>query len=191
MKQLTNQWDKPSLILHSGFATAVVVQLALSLIMHRPYVGRVLPAYQANAFRAHMFVGLSITVLVFLYWLWVMFARRDTLQHLFPWHRRGLQQIKHDLMECLRLRLPNQHVRGGLSGFVQGLGLSLVTLVGSCGTVLFFTLPQTKSMSPIVHFVKETHEYLAYWVWWYVIGHGGMAIVHGVKNWLKRTPSAR
>lgn len=171
------RWDIVSLILHIGFGLTVAFQLISSLIMHRPYQGRVIPAYTANAFILHSYIGLLATAFVIAYWIWVLGFRREKLQHLFPWTLSGWKKTGRDLYCFCRFRFPESNI-GGLAGLIHGLGLILVTIVGIIGTTLFFTLPDTKAVSPFVHTVKEAHEFLAYWVWWYFIGHALMAVLH-------------
>jgi len=175
--QEQKRWDIVSFVLHFGFGLAISFQLFASLIMHRPYHGRVISGYSANAFILHRYVGLVAMCFVLAYWVWVLGFRRDTLRHLFPWGRAGWQKTRRDLACLSRFRLPGNS-RGGLPGLMHGLGLLLVTAVGLIGTFLFFTLPDTKSLPPLIHTIKETHEYLAYWIWWYLVGHSLMVLLH-------------
>ncbi len=173
------QWDKPRLYLHLTFAACVLIQLLSSLEMRRPYLGRIITPLQSTAFSVHMYSGVLATLLVLSYWLWILKRNRSLLYHLFPWiTRSGLQDIAGDIRGLLRLHLPNPALAGGLPGFIQGLGLLLVTWVGLLGTFLFFSLPKTQELAPWLSLIKETHGTFAWWMWWYVGGHGGMAIVH-------------
>lgn len=179
--QKTKRWDIVSFILHLGIGLAVSLQLFTSLIMHRPYHGRVIPAYTANAFTLHRYIGLVAIGFLLAYWIWVLVFRRDKLSHLFPWSRLGWQKIRSDVACLCRFRLPENNI-GGLPGLVHGLGLLLITAVGLIGTFLFFTLPDTKSMPPLIHTIKETHQYFAYWIWWYLVGHSFMALLHWIRD---------
>ena len=175
------RWDVVSFILHFGFGLSIACQLSSSLIMHRPYEGRVIPTYTANAFILHSYIGLVATSFVLAYWIWVFGFRREKIKHLFPWGRSGWKKTKSDFLCMCRLRLPEDN-DGGLAGLIHGFGLLLVSAVGILGTTLFFTLPNTKSVPALIGLIAETHAYLAYWIWWYIIGHSLMAVIHGIHS---------
>lgn len=175
----TYQWDKVRLCLHFAFASCVIIQLLSSLEMRRPYRGHDITTFEATAFRIHSYSGVTATLLVLAYWFWIIFYSRQTLKHLFPFlSHEGLKEILSDLIGLLHFKLPNAALAGGLPGFVQGLGLLLVSFVGLCGSFLFFTLPDTHSVPPLIDLVKETHGFFAPWMWWYLGGHLGMATLH-------------
>ena len=170
--------SKTTFYLHFGIAFGVVSQLLISLIMHRPYLGRVLPHYQATAFSIHRYLGVFTTVLLLSYWVWVLGFQRLKLRKLFPLGRQQLKQLRVDLKTLLRGRLIVDTTHAVLPGLIQGAGLLLLTAVGLLGCTLFVALPHTETMAPWIHLIKETHKYLSFGVWAFVIGHGGMGVSH-------------
>lgn len=164
-------------VLHGLFATAIVCQLFSSFTMKTPAFSRFIGLAQGDAFFLHKTIGLLAFAFVVCYWIWVFKWRRDKLRHLFPWRRQDFVIIFADI-RCLLRRQLVRHESGGLAGFVHGLGLLLVTLVGLCGVYLYIFLPQKNIMPAVLHFIKETHGNFAYFIWWYAIGHTLMAIWH-------------
>lgn len=178
------RWDKVSYFLHMCFASTIVFQLLISLIMHRPYLNRVIPAYSGFAFQLHAYVGLLSTFIIALYWVWILCFRPQKLSRLFPWKKPDRLCLIKDIKLLSHFKLPKADIDGRscLAGLIHGAGLLLVSCVGLLGVTLFFTLPNTKALPTSVYLIKETHEILAYWLWWYLAGHGGMALVH----WISR-----
>jgi len=74
--------------------------------------------------------------------------------------------------------LPKGGVRGGLPGFIHGLGLLIVTGMAITGGILFFIMPESGEFTGVVELVAESHEVIATLVWLYWGGHGATALIH-------------
>jgi len=178
---VTKAKDPVSRWLHVGFATAILCQLLTSWIMHSPTHRDALP-YQMDAYKLHQYIGLAATAFVVLFWSWILFFRHDRLKQLFPWKKSQWPAIYEDLNRLVHLKLPLRPEGGGLAGLVHGLGLMLVSVVGFLGVCLFIFIQRHQLNLSFPSFVKETHKTFAYWIWWYVAGHGIMAIWHKLKG---------
>lgn len=99
-----------------------------------------------------------------LHWLWSLSDRVDgaSLRVLFPWSKRGRQNVLEDLMVLRRLRLPLRD-RGepGLAGLVHGLGLLCVSGMAVTGSIIFSLLGPSGFQWPAMLTLLDVHAYLA------------------------------
>jgi hypothetical protein len=99
---------------------------------------------------------------------------RHGFAYFFPYLRNDFNQIRKDLQLLKRFELP-QPGAGGLATVVEGLGmgaLMLVVLSGFCWFLAWRFMPQW------AHSLKDLHEALTGLIQAYVIGHGGMGLLH-------------
>jgi len=176
MKNTT--WSLPTKWLHLGLVLTVTLQLLISLVM-------VAPDHQGGqwgkmAFELHEIVGLTALGIVVLHWIWSIMehVKGGGLGHLFPWRADARQQVINELKGLRHGKLPAGGKRGGLSGFIHGLGLLVVTAIAITGGFLFILFPETGEPGVLAEGFAELHEALASLVWAYWLGHGGMAMLH-------------
>ena len=102
------------------------------------------------------------------------------LKYFFPSLWGDLAQLKADVQTLAARKLP-EAAPGGLPAIVQGLGLGLlnVTLLSGLGWFLL-----VRDGSGWAHSAIELHEALTSLVVVYVIGHGGMGLLH-MALWLR------
>lgn len=174
-------YDRFTRILHLFIAAGMVVQMIISLVMVYPKPGR-----QSDTFYAfHETWGHMLLVLLLIHWIWCMVRSGNiTFSLLFPWlswprYRAIQEDIKRYVAHARQFRLPNSTQQASpLASAVQGLGLSVATLLGVSGTIIFFAMAKNGAMIGWVHDVKEAHETLGSLMWVYLVVHATMGILH-------------
>ncbi len=175
LEKKESAWSLTIRWLHFGLAVSVTLQLFLSLVMEEPGEAE---GVEAWAFMAHELFGLTAFSFALLHWPWLLTGHDGGLGRLFPWDRRGMRTVVADLVSLLRLRLPAGGPRPGLPALVEGAGLTLVTLQGAVGFVIFVLSPPQGEIPEAFEWLGEIHEALGSLIWIYWFGHGGMALAH-------------
>lgn len=174
----SEKWSIQTRWLHIGLAITVTLQLFISLIMEPPDEESASELARA-AFEAHEIVGITVFIIVLAHWGWSLASRADGgLSRLFPWTGSAWAEVKSDIALVLKGRLPDGGPRGGLPGFVHGLGLLAVTTMAATGAVLFFIFPESGEPGDTVEFFAGIHEFIATFVWVYWGGHVALALFH-------------
>lgn len=121
---------------------------------------------------AHISVGLSLVV------LGLVFAAVELSKHgfsyFFPYLSGDFTQLIADLGRLRSLQLPEVSP-GGLAAIIQGLGLGALLLVALSGATWFGFW---WNGSALAGDVVEIHELLTGLIEAYMVGHGGMGIIH-------------
>ena len=177
-------------ILHVLFGTMMVFQLISEELMKRPKLvdgaPRVRSDEQVLFFDLHEWFGITLLIIVALR-LSLLLGNPEEVQRLFPFvsveRMRGLivelKEIPSWFAGKLRPPSDDDHI----SGLVHGLGLLLGLVLGLTGTSRVVGMdPVNGTMDEFVHAMKETHEVLGELLWYYVIGHVAMALVHQLKG---------
>src|SRR3569623_2298145 len=174
----SGKWSVQTRLLHIGLAVTASLQRAFSLIMSPPDK-ETATACARTAFVAHEVGGMSALAIVLMHWFWSGVGRAEGGRaHLFPWTGAAWARVKGDIGLLIRGRLPDDGPRGGLPGFVHGLGLLAVTGMVITGAVVFFIYPDTGMPSDTVEAIAEVHEFIANFVWVYWGGHIALALFH-------------
>ena len=172
------KWSIQTRWLHVGMALTVSLQLAISLIMEAPDEESASQLARA-AFEAHEAVGMAALLIVLAHWIWSLSSQVDGgLARLFPWSGSGWVEVKTDIGQVMKGQLPEGGSRGGLPGFVHGLGFLAVTGMVLTGAVLFFIFPETGKPNATVEFFAGIHEFIATFVWIYWGGHIALGVLH-------------
>lgn len=176
-----NNWSLPTRFLHIGLVLTVSAQLFISLVMSAPdHKGT---AFSKMAFEAHEIVGLTALAIVLLHWLWSIFSHADGgLSHLFPMNKNDRDRLVKEVKDLKKGQLPETGKKGGLVGFIHGLGLLAVTGIAITGGFLFILFPETGEPGALAEAFAELHEGIAALVWTYWVAHGGMALIHQVQG---------
>ncbi len=176
-------------VLHALVAAAVLHQLATSLFFDpRQY------SFGITLRWTHDRVGLVATVLLSLFWLWVL-VRGDQprLAGLFPWlSPRRLKRVAADCRDLVRgiprLRLNAERHYPDLAAAVQGMGLLLASILALSGTYIhFFGMPTL--VPPIgIRRALTVHLAVADLIWIFIVGHATIAVIRFVAGNIRRSP---
>jgi cytochrome b561 len=161
-------------LLHLVLLVAIVHQLLNSEFMRRPLPGDP----PSVLYVMHEYIGLTSFGVVLAFWVWTLARRGETrLDTLFPWlfparMRAIFIAITSAAAELRDVELL-ERVGGILAGAVHGLGLLVATGMAVTGTVYYFEIT-----TPLAHQALELHRLMANLMWAYLIGHGGVAVLH-------------
>jgi len=103
-----------------------------------------------------------------------LLLKEHGFKYFFPYLFGTFEQVKNDIDTLKRLELPEPD-DGGLATIVQGLGLGALFLALLSGLAWFIAW---KYNIPWSHSIKELHESLVGLIEFYIIGHGGMGLMH-------------
>ncbi len=120
----------------------------------------------------HIITGLTLLPVALLFAVLVL--REHNLRYFFPYIFGDFKQVKSDLAALKNLRLPEPEA-GGLAAVVKGLGLGALLLTLLAGLIWFLAWRQNAVWT---HNAKEIHEFFAQIVELYIVGHGGMGLLH-------------
>jgi len=120
----------------------------------------------------HILPGLALAVIATIFVSIELF--RHGLKYFCPYLWGDLSQLKTDLRTLASRRLP-ETASGGLPAIIQGLGLGALSLTLLSGLTWFLLV---QAGSGLAHAAIELHETLTGLVIVYVIGHGGMGVLH-------------
>ena len=181
-------YDRVVRWLHAGMALAVVIQMLSSLVMQVPQPGRMPLEPQHAFFLIHEASGLTLVTLLVLHWLWALTGHvAGGWGHLFPWFSRARLQALLAALKALPTWLRDssavdEEVMYPLVGAVHGLGLLTVTAMALTGATMVLTMAPDGAMGTLLHAVRWVHEFVANFMWAYVIGHVAMAVLHQVRG---------
>lgn len=168
------QWNKTSLVLHFIVAVAVCVQLLTSLGLGYG------TWWSHDIFLVHMVSGSVALIAVFVFLVWKLVGPQGGFLKIYPWlSAEGWRMIGEDMKLLRTVKIPVRATGGGLAGVVQGLGLLLILAVAALGASWYYLgyanhVISAASASRLLH----AHTTLAPWVWVYLGGHAGMAVLH-------------
>ena len=182
------KYDRTTRWLHAGLALTVVIQLASSQLMVVPHPGRAPVAFGNALFLVHRWSGITVVGLLLLHWLWQLGGHLSNgWGHLFPWFSaRRMQRLMDDLKALpgwLRNGFPDQQKETlPMAGAIHGLGLLAVSGMAVTGGTIFFAMGPDGGMAPWVHTVAEIHSFIAGFMWAYLFGHAGIALLHQLRE---------
>lgn len=172
------RWSLATRVLHLSMVITVSAQLALSLIMAPPNEENA-SILASTAFEAHEAFGVAALLIVLAHWLWMLIKQTDGgIANLFPWFGKAREEVINDVKALLKGQLPQGGVRGGLPGFIHGMGFLAVTGIAISGGLLFVLLPENGPFPGSVKFLAETHEFFGPLVWTYWGAHSAVALLH-------------
>ena len=176
-------FQKPSLrMIHALVVGFVILQLLSSTLMHVSPAGHVsdvpLP-WLASWY--HLLAGLVTVVLACL--LTESSLTQWGFRHFFPYLWGDTAQLKQDILASLHLKMFPPRPKG-LAATVQGLGLGALALVALSGLIWFLLWLWASPTAAAT--AREVHKSLSGLVELYLLGHGGMALLHFVM-WQRKT----
>lgn len=178
------KYDRTTRWLHAGIALTVVVQLLSSLLMVVPAPGHVPTEPGDFLFQVHRLSGITVVCLLLLHWLWQLGGHvKNGWGHLFPWFsKQRMRRLTGDLKslpDWIRKGFPDQTAETlPLAGAVHGLGLLAVSGMAVTGGIIFFAMSPNGGMALWVVSLAEVHSFIANFVWAYLCGHVGIALLH-------------
>lgn len=129
---------------------------------------------------AHFIIGLLLVPLAIIFYFVAL--KVHGFRYFYPYLYGDLSQIKADFKELTHLRLPETH-SGGIATSVQGLGLGalmLVVLSGLWWFILWYT------GSDFAGTIRDVHKALTNLVGLYLIGHGGLGVIHILVTFMQK-----
>ena len=183
-------YTKINRILHALFALMMVVQLIDEAFMKRPKLVDGAPRMRSDEqiffFDMHEWIGVILLVVVGLRFM-MMLGNPEEVKRLFPFlSAERMKGVIADIKEIPgwftgKLKAPGDD--DYLAGLVHGLGLLLGLALGLTGTAMFVGMdPINGTMNEFVHQLKEIHEILGELLFYYVIGHVAMVVLHQIKG---------
>jgi Prokaryotic cytochrome b561 len=166
-----------SRILHLLLLSIVISQLFGSQFMEKPSAGETADW----PFVLHEWVGMAGFVILALFWLWTCLRRgsETSPKRLVPWlsasgWRDLLADVKRTAGDIVTRSAPRH--TAALASAVHGLGLLAASAMAISGAAYFLFLAGTHMGA----LVLELHKLVANFMWTYLIGHAGMAIIHAM-----------
>jgi len=180
------KFNRTARLLHLYMMLTVLIQLASEQLMKVPKPGETVRPVEAIFFTIHEWNGFIVLAIAAFYLMYLTNDRGDW-ERLFPWMSasgcKGLwQEIRVDIPGWLQGRLKEAEEARYIAGTVHGLGILLVTGLGSTGIMIFMGLASSGEMSEDIKLLRELHEWLGTLIWVYLFGHAGMAIIHQLKG---------
>lgn len=163
--------------LHALLGLAVIHQLIISNFMQAPLDGKV----ENLAFEMHESIGLTTLGIVGCFWLWVLVRQVDTsISSLIPWFSAKKRSVVVSDFKILAQALLKRDLSGvpaesALASAIHGLGLLAVLAAAATGGGWMFFEESNKD---VAESIIEAHEMITAFVWAYLIGHAGFAVVH-------------
>ncbi len=160
-------------VTHYAVMLFVLSQIVVSNFMEISDDGKI-----SNHFLAYYGTWVHIITGLFLVLVATVFIvvelKKHGLVYFYPWLYGDLSRFKLDLQQLKSLELPAVSAKG-LVAIVQGLGLGALFLVVFSGLSWFILWSYH---SPLADYVKEIHESLTALIEAYIIGHGGIGVIH-------------
>lgn len=127
----------------------------------------------------HMWGGASAAALMLL--LTGLSLKHRGLKYFYPYLWGDISQLWRDVRASLRFKLVPPSP-GGLGAVLQGLGLVALWLTAVSGLLWFALWQADVTAAPAL---RTAHGWLAWLMVLYVIGHGGMELVHFI-DWQRK-----
>jgi cytochrome b561 len=129
----------------------------------------------------HVRIGYGVAFFLLCQWFLLSFKRyKPVREHVFPYHLEGRKCIAADLHLLMQGKLPPTGCRSGASGLVEGLGILLLTWMALTGLIFHFGAVYGVDKTSLMLLIRNIHNFFSFFVWVFVIGHGGMAVVHRI-----------
>lgn len=161
------------LVLHITILTLVLIQILVSDFMGFNDVGEISQnSIDFYGTWTHIIIGLSLIPITLLFI--AVEIKTHGFKHFFPYIFRDFSQLKIDLSQLLKFKIPEVKTRG-LGAIIEGLGLGALFLVLLSGASWYLSWNVNGAWT---HNIKEIHELLTGLVQAYIIGHGCMGLIH-------------
>jgi cytochrome b561 len=163
-----------------GITLLVMAQLATSQFMTAPGKDR----NEDILFEIHEYTGIVTFALVFGFWVYTLLRSRGTRSDLlFPWfsveaRKAVVEDVGNYLRAMSKLKLPKHAERAPLASAIHGLGILLIVAMASTGVMWFTAIKIGEAATGWADGARELHELFSSFVWAYLVGHAGIALVN-------------
>lgn len=159
--------------LHIVVLLTVISQITVSNFMGFARTGEISRyALKFYATWTHITTGLTLLPIASVFVLFLM--QEHGFRNFFPYFFGDYSQLTNDINKLRKGGLPDPEP-GGLAAIVEGLGLCALFSVLLSGLTWFLAWKYDASWS---HYIKQLHKYLTTLIEIYIVGHGGMGLVH-------------
>lgn len=168
------QFQPPAVrILHGIVLVLVLIQMVSSNLIRFDAAGQVVggPAFYLGTW-THIATGLLL-VPIGMAFVVLEIVRHD-VRYFFPYLFGEFSQLKADIDDLKSRRLPEAKP-GSLAAIVQGLGLGALGLTLAAGLIWFLLWQMGSGWAEAA---KSLHAGLTGLVQAYVVGHGGLGLLH-------------
>lgn len=164
---------QPPLIrfIHITILSLVISQIIVSNFMGFTHAGAIRPDDVYGTW-IHIITGLLLIPLMLLFV--VIELRVHGFKHFFPYLFGEFEQLKADFAQLRTKQLPEAEPYG-IAAVIQGLGLGAMILVLASGAIWFSAWNLGYDWA---HEVRDIHKALTGLVEAYIVGHGGMGVLH-------------
>ncbi|KJF92360.1 cytochrome b/b6 domain-containing protein [Photobacterium angustum] len=159
--------------IHTSLVALVILQILNSNLMSMTHAGKIEGGVFSTLFLwVHIILGI-LTVVVTLAMISYMLVKQSFRQF-FPYLFGDNAVLFDDLKQLRHGKLPEPREKG-LGNIIQGLGIGALILIE---TAALLWLALWLSHSPYANDAREIHKSLTGLIEAYLIGHGGMALLH-------------
>ena len=161
--------------LHYSILLLVLLQIVLSNFIEindEGEIGQNIIEYYSTW--AHISVGLLLVVLALAFAFAMVELSKHGFSYFYPYLSGDITQLTSDLKKMKSLKIPEASPKG-LAAVVQGLGIGALLLVALSGATWFILWSYNYVLASDA---KEFHELLTGLIEAYVVGHGGMGLIH-------------
>jgi len=159
--------------LHYSILVLVLLQIIISNFIEvsdKGIIGHSIIEYYSTWI--HVGVGLLLVLLALVFTA-VELSKHGFL-YFYPYLSGDFSQLTKDLRTLISFKMPESSPKG-IAPIIQGLGLGALVLVAISGAtwIILWTYDL-----PLTNDAKELHKLLTGLIEAYVIGHGGMGLIH-------------
>lgn len=159
--------------LHTTLAGLIILQILNSNLVHMTHAGAVKVGVSNTIFLwLHIILG-SLTVLATIGMI-IFMLTKQSFKQFFPYLFGDNAVLKDDIKQIMKGKLPEPREKG-LGNIIQGLGIGALILIETAALVW---LVLWLNHSPYANEAREIHKSLTGLIEAYLIGHGGMALLH-------------
>ena len=167
--------------LHFSIAILIIVQIVISNFLQINDTGVINPQFVTfYSTWGHFIIGLLLLLLA------LIFVTTEISKHgfsyFYPYLSGDILQLKNDVITLKTLKIPEAEPKG-LAAIIKGLGLGALLLIVVSGAAWFLLWLYDVSLA---NDAKELHQLLTGLIEAYVIGHGGMGLIHLYIEYKKR-----
>lgn len=173
LEYLRNRQPLEIRLLHIVVLLAVISQIFVSNFIGFTDTGEI----GGNALRfygtwTHIITGMILFPIALIFAALVI--REHGFRYFFPYLFGDFRQLKSDIDKLKKFELPDPEA-GGLAAIVKGLGLAALFSALLSGLTWFLSWKYNARWS---NDIKDIHAFLVGFVEVYVVGHGGMGLLH-------------
>lgn len=132
-------------------------------------------------FSLHSYLGMGLAFCMTLHLIYGFFGPDEARFHQWvPYTKSRLLLVWGDIINLLKVKLPERPSRQGLAGVVECLGLLIFGWMTLTGTLIFLYLQPGGKAKGMLHLIKEGHEIGAALIPVFLVIHVGAVILHAL-----------